>query len=122
MRKFIFTLLFTLPLSVSAASHMDVIEFELAEGCSFDNYMEIVSDFNNWAADYGYSSRIAMPLQNDNLTSMYWLGESKDAATFGAAWDQWRNSQGDSESTESKLSARFEECSTNVGRWGYDIY
>ena len=102
---------------------MDVIEVELKDGCSFDQYMEIAKDFNSeWAAGTGYSSRVAMPLQSDNLTSLYWIGETENAATFGAVWDKWRDELGDPDSVAAKLWARFEACSTNDARWGYDVY
>jgi hypothetical protein len=63
-----------------------------------------------------------MPLQSDKLTSMYWLGTSADAATFGKAWDTWRDSLNDPESKPSMLWGRFQECSENLGRRGYDVY
>jgi hypothetical protein len=101
---------------------MDVIEFELLEGCSFSKYMEIVGDFNQWGESYGYKAEIAMPLQNENLTSMYWLGTSANAASFGKAWDAWRDALGDSDSEPAKLWMRFQQCSTNLTRHGYDVY
>lgn len=121
MRKMMLAALLFLPMAASA-DHMDVIEFKMLEGCSFEQYMEIVGDFNEWGADFGYRAQIAVPLQNENLESMYWLGTSKDAATFGKAWDTWRDAQSDPDSAPAKLSARFLACTENLGRWGYDIY
>ena len=94
----------------------------MKDGCSFDKYMEIVSDFNEWADDYGYNAKIAVPLQTNNLTSYYWLGTSDNAAAFGAAWDAWRDDLADPDSAPAKLSARFVECTTNLGRRSYDVY
>jgi hypothetical protein len=122
MKKLILALLLCLPVAASA-EYMDVIEFKLLDGCSFDKYMEIVNDFNSdWGEANGYTARVAMPIQSDNLVSMYWLGTTKDAATFGKVWDTWRNAQSDPDSTPSKLWARFLECEVNVSRRGYDIY
>lgn len=122
MRKIIFALLLCLPMT-AFAEHMDVIEVKLIDGCSFDTYMQIVNDFNSqWGAKNDYKSQVAVPLQNDNLVSMYWLGTSKDAATFGKAWDTWRDAQSDPDSVEAKLWARFLACSVNVSRSGYDLY
>ncbi len=104
------------------AEHMDVIEFKLLEECSFSKYMEIIGDFNDWGKAYGYATKIAMPLQNSNLTSMYWLGTSANAAAFGKAWDAWRDAQSDPDSTPAKLQARFSECEENLSRNSYDIY
>jgi hypothetical protein len=63
-----------------------------------------------------------MPLQNDDLDSMFWIGTAENAAAFGAAWDTWRDALGDPESVPSKLWVRFQNCSENVARYGYDIY
>lgn len=121
MKKVILALLLFMPVGASA-EYMDVIEFKLVEGCSFATYMEIVKDFNVWGKANGYTSKVAMPLQNENLESMYWLGTTANAAAFGKVWDAWRNSLSDPDSTPAKLWGRFQECSVNLGRWGYDIY
>jgi len=121
MKKLLLSAVLLLPLS-AFGEHMDVIEFELRDGCSFSKYMGIVSDFNKWGEAYGYHSKIAMPLQNENLTSLYWLGTSANATAFGKAWDAWRDAQGDADSAEAKLNVRFEACSKNLSRHGYDIY
>jgi hypothetical protein len=123
MRKIIFSVLLCAPLMALAASaHMDVINMEFQEGCSMDQFMGIVSDFNEWGADYGYHARIAMPLQNDDLGSFYWLGESADAATFGAAWDAWRDALANADSVPAQLQTRFEACVNENSRTGYDVY
>ena len=61
-----------------------------------------------------------MPLQNDDLTPIFWLGRIANAAAFGKAWDVWRNAQADPKSLESKLQARFNECSVTESRTGYN--
>lgn len=101
---------------------MEVIELELKEDCSFSEYMAIVTDFNEWAKDYGYRTEVAMPLHSRNLTSLYWMGRSADAATFGKAWDTWRDALSDEDSVPAKLQARFSECETNLRRVSYDVY
>lgn len=101
---------------------MDVIEFKPLEGCALPQYPEVVKDFNKWGKKYGYNTEIAVPLQNNNLTSMFWMGSSADAAAFGKAWDAWRDAQGDSNSTPAKLQARFDACSENIARRSYDVY
>ena len=122
MKKTILALALLVPMSASA-EYMDVLEVQLAEGCSFNKYMEIVNDFNsNWGEAIGYKARVAMPLQNSNLVSLYWLGTTKDAATFGKVWDTWRDGLADSKSKPAKLWARFQQCSVNLSRTGYDVY
>ena len=122
MKKTIFALSFLVSMAASA-EYMDVLEVQLNEGCSFNEYMEIVNDFNNnWGEALGYKARVAMPLQNENLVSIYWLGTTKDAATFGKVWDTWRDGLSDSKSKPAKLWERFQECSVNLSRRGYDVY
>lgn len=121
MKKILLAAFLLLPIN-AVAEHMDVIEFKMLEGCSMDKYMAIVQDFNKWGEDYGYQAKIAFPLQSHNLTSIYWLGMSANAAAFGKAWDAWRDAQADSDSVPAKLSARFGECSENLGRRSYDVF
>lgn len=125
MKKTIFAALAAAPFAMAApasAEHWDVIAFEMTGECTFAKYLEIVEDFNAWGADYGYSAKVAAPLQHEDLTTYYWVGSSANATAFGAAWDAWRDAQGDPKSTPAKLQARFTECSTNNRRVGYDVY
>ena len=123
MKRMFAIMLFSLAPMVAAADHLDVIEFKLNDGCSFDKYMAIAKDFNaQFGAQNGYRAEVLMPIQSSNLVSMYWVGRSKDAATFGKAWDTWRNSLADPNSVPSKLVARFAACVTNLARRGYDTY
>ncbi len=122
MKKLAVICLMLLPVSV-LADHIDVIEVQLNEGCSLQEYVAIKDDFNSqWASKYGYQSEVFVAIQSHNLTSLYWVGRSKDAATFGKAWDQWRNDLNNPDSLPAKLWARFVECSTNISRRGYDVY
>ncbi len=121
MKKMLLIGLFTLPLP-AFAEHMDVIQFKLQDGCTLESYMAIVNDFNAWGEAYGYQTRIAVPLHSPNLESMYWLGTSEDAATFGKAWDTWRNALSDPDSGPAQLSARLASCMVNLSRDSYDIY
>lgn len=121
MKKFLLMALLSVPAS-AFSYHMDVIEFSLKEDCTLGQYMQIVGDFNRWGEAHGYNARIAAPLQSDNLDSLYWMGNSENAATFGAAWDTWRDALTDPESEPSKLTARFGECAENMSRRGYDVY
>lgn len=122
MRKILVAILLVSPIGVFA-DHIDVIEVKLNEGCSMSTYMAIKDDFNKqWAAKYGYQAEVFVPIQSNNLISLYWVGRSDNAAAFGKAWDQWNNDLADPDSVASKLWSRFLECSTNVSRRGYDAY
>jgi hypothetical protein len=122
MKKLIAIMLLALPLG-AAADHMDVIEVKLNADCSVDTYLQIARDFNtDWAPKYGYKSEVLVPIQSHNLESLYWIGRSKDAASFGKAWDSWRDELKNPDSVASKLWARFAKCGVNVSRRGYDVY
>ena len=102
------------------SDHVDVIEFTLNEGCSKEQYLEIVYDFREeWGSKNGYETEILFPLQSNNMTSIFWVGRSANAATFGAAYDKWSTELADSDSTAAKLNERFGDCSTSIGRRGY---
>ena len=108
--------------TVAGADYWDVIGIQLKAGCTMQKYLGIVADFQKWGAAHGYSARIAVPVQSEDVSTFYWEGTAKDAATFGAAWDAWRNAQADANSVPAKLAARFGDCSVNKTRSGYDVY
>jgi len=120
----VLTVLMTLMAPMTArADHLDVIYTELQEDCSFPEYLAIVGDFNKWGADYGYQTEIAVPIQSAELGTMIWVGRSKNAETFGKAWDAWRDGQMDPASVPAQLQARFNECTEPLTiRKGYDTY
>ncbi len=122
MKRIIAIALLALPMG-AFADHLDVINFKLKEGCDFAKFLQIAGDFNTqWGASHGYHAEVAVPLQSNDLESMRWLGRSKDAATFGKAWDTWRTEAANPNSVAGKLSARFEACSINTERRGFDVY
>jgi hypothetical protein len=53
---------------------------------------------------------------------MRWIGRSKDAASFGKAWDAWRTEITDPATVAGKLAVRFGACSINTARRGFDLY
>jgi hypothetical protein len=121
MKKLLIAMLLGLP-PMASAEYLDLITFEMTDECSLPEYLGIVSEFNEWGSEYGYQTRIAVPLQSKNLSTYHWLGTTADAATFGKAWDAWRNAQSDPESMPAQLMKRFETCTTRTGRWGFDVF
>ncbi len=105
---------------IASADYMDVIEFKLKDGCNMAKYMEIVKEFNVVAAENGYKAEILSPLQHNNLESRVWVGRTKNAESFGKAWDVYRAAQADANSSRGKLGARFAACSTLVARRSYE--
>lgn len=105
------------------ADSLDVIQVKLKSTCNLTTYMGIVADFNtSWGKAHGYNARIAVPLHSSDLTIISWLGTTANAETFGKAWDSWRDSLRDANSTAAKLQARFSDCSDNVTRRSYDVF
>ena len=121
MKRLLAAMLLTLPLP-SMADHLDVIEFKLKDSCTFSSYLGIVKDFNEWSKGYGYKTEILMPLQSENLETVYWVGRSANAESFGKAWDAWRDALPNADSVPAKLWARFEACGTNLNRSAFDTY
>lgn len=122
MKMILSLALLFLPLAAHA-DHMDVIQVTLKDGCTPAQYAAIANDFNKtWGKDHGYKTEIAVPLQSQDLNSVFWIGRSASAAAFGAAWDAWRDALPDASTTAAKLQARFDKCSTNDSRRSYDLY
>jgi len=121
MGKMLSVLLLFVPL-VAVAGHGDVIEVQLSEDCSLSDYLQIKDDFNEqWGKKNGYLSEVFVPIQSDNLVSLYWVGRTANAEAYGKAWDQWRNDLNKTGSVAAKLWARFLACSKNLSRTGYDV-
>lgn len=122
MKKLLIAALVLAPFSANA-DFLDVIQVKLKDGCTAKEYISIANDFNDqWAKDYGYRSEVAVPVQNDELVSIFWLGRSANAEAFGKAWDAWRDGLADPKSLPAKLNKRFEACSTNESRSGFDLF
>ncbi len=116
MRKLLILAIFCIP-AISWADHIDVIPGNLIDGCTAADYIAIVADFNkDWGSKYGYNVEVFVPLQGDDMSTLYWVGRSENAAAFGAAYDAWSANAGNPESTEGKLMARFAECTEPFDR------
>lgn len=116
------TMLMSIPLYAFAA-HLDVIQIELKEGCEFSKYLAITKDFNDkWAKDYDYHAEILMPVQSNDLKSLFWVGRSSGAVAFGKAWEAWVSDLGKSDSVAAKLNVRFDKCGKNMSRRSYGAY
>ncbi len=104
------------------AEYWDVIGFHLKESCPMSKYMSIVKDFNNWGKTQGYVASVLTPVQDGDQSMLYFIGKTANAAAFGSAWDAWRDAQADANSIPAKLQARFNTCSINKTRSGYDAW
>lgn len=111
MKKLLILAIFCMP-AISWADHIDVIPMNLNEDCSLATYLASVADFNkDWGSKYAYNVEVFVPMHGDDMNTIYWIGRSENAATFGAAYDAWESEVTDPNSTAGKLMARFIECS-----------
>jgi hypothetical protein len=121
--RYVTGLLFCFFSSACLAGHLDILVFDLKDTCTVPEYLEVVEDFNVWGEDFSYQTEIAVPLQSEDLVTLYWMGRSPNAEAFGKAWDAWRDAQSDSSSVPAKLQQRFNDCANpNSARRGYDVY
>jgi len=123
MRRLLTTalLLVLAPLAASA-EYLDVIQAKLKEKCTVATYVAAKNDFNEqWGKSHGYQAEIATAVQSESLGTVYWLGHTASAEAFGRAWDTWRNELSNPKSVASKLNERFEKCTENTARRGYDL-
>lgn len=121
LTKLAIAALLFIPMTASA-EYMEVLEQEFKEGCTVTKYQVIIDDFNEWAKDYGYQAKIASPLYSDKFSgTVYWIGTSKDGATFGAAYDAWLVGLKDPKSTPAKLDARFAKCTKLKSRRAFTV-
>ena len=107
----------------ASADHLDVIQTKMKDGCTLETYVAIKNDFNTqWGNSHGYVAEVASPVMSNDLASVYWIGRTASAEAFGKAWDTWRTELSNPKSVAARLNERFQKCSTEESRRGYDIY
>ena len=105
------------------AEYNDVIQVEIKETCSVTKYVAIKNDFNTkWGSANGYTAQVLVPIQAQDLATVFWVGTTANAEAFGKAWDTWRTQVQTPGTEAAKLWDRFLQCSTNITRTGWDIY
>ena len=104
----------------ASADFVDVIQSKLNDDCSMEKYLAIVNDFNAYYKDKGYQTEILLPLHSDQVGTLFWVGRSPNAETFGKAYDHWQTEVVKDGSTVSKLSERFGKCTTDLSRFSYE--
>ena len=115
----IVTAMLSVPLTASA-DMLDVIRTSLNNGCSMEKYLAVIDDFNAYYKDKGYQTEILQPLHSELGSGVViWVGRAASFEAFGKAYDHWQVELDKPGSTVSKLSARFEECTTTLSRSSY---
>jgi hypothetical protein len=122
MKKLLLIAALMLP-ATTMANTLDVISSKLKAGCTFPNYMAITKDFNEtWGKAHGYNAQLMLPVHSSDSSLVIWVGTTASAEAFGKAWDVWRTALANPNTTEAKLQARFDACSTQISRASYDTY
>ncbi len=106
--------------TVASADYLDVITNSLNDGCSMEEYGKVVEEFRGVMTSQGYSYtvEIVVPFIGDQLDGVFWVGRTKDFATFGSESDRWEKALMNSKSPESKINKKLNDCATNVSRSG----
>lgn len=102
------------------ADYVDVIVNEMSPDCSMDTYLANIEEFRGVmsAQGYTYTVETLVPVMGDDLSLVYWVGRTKDFATFGAEYTKWLAALDNAGSPEAKVNAKMNKCSTNVSRSG----
>ena len=105
---------------VASADYLDVIATKLKEDCSLAEYNKVIEEFRGvmTSEKYSYSVEIAVPFTGPELDVVYWIGRTKDIATFGVENGRWDQALANAKSPEAKVNAKLEKCSVNVRRTG----
>ncbi len=119
MKRTVFAVTLLVLAASARAEYKDVIGFTMTDDCSFAEYMKVVADFNKWAKPKGYQAQIFVPHDSDDLETYYWVGTSADAATFGAAHDDWLNGILEGGTEPAALAKRFGKCAENESRQSF---
>ena len=102
------------------ADYVDVITNKMTGECTLEKYLAAVEEFRGvmTSEGYAYTVEIMVPVAGPDLSDVYWVGRTKDFATFGAEYTKWLAALENAKSPESKVNQKLNKCSTNVSRSG----
>ncbi len=106
--------------TMASADYLDVITNSLNDGCSMEEYGKVVEEFRGvmTSEGYSYTVEIVLPFIGDQLDAIFWVGRTKDFATFASETARWEKALTNSMSPESKINMKLNDCATNVSRTG----
>jgi hypothetical protein len=121
VRATLLTILMLFGAQVARADYLDVITTRLDPACPLDKYMSVVKEFREVIdrRGYKYTVEIAVPLTNDVLDVVYWIGREPDFATFGAESDRWEAEVAKRGTPEATIDKKLDACGENVSRSGH---
>ena len=119
-RILLFALLLIVGPQTAQADYVDVITNKMSADCTMEQYLASVEEFRGvmTSQGYTYTVEILAPVTGADLSSVFWVGRTKDFATFGAEYTKWLAALGQEGSPEAKVNAKLNECSMNVSRSG----
>jgi len=102
------------------ADYIDVITNEISSDCTLENYLADVEAFRGvmTAQGYTYTVEIMAPVTGEELDVIFWVGRTKDFATFGAEYTKWLAALDKPGSPEAKVNEKLNKCATNLSRSG----
>ena len=106
------------PLAASA-QYIDAISSKLVGGCTLDQYLDVVEQFRGVmkSGGYSYTVEIMQPLTGE-LGVIWWVGRTKDLATYGTEYTRWEKALSTAGSPEAKVNTKLTACAENVSRQG----
>ncbi len=119
-RATILTIVMLLAPQVVRGDYLDVITTRLGD-CSLEKYMGIVEEFRGVMKQqhYNYTVEVAVPLINNNMDAVVWVGRSPDLAIFGAEYTRWEGAIAKPGTPEAKVNEKLNACGENVSRSGH---
>ena len=102
------------------ADYLDVITTRLGD-CSQEKYLELVDEFRGVmkSQKYSYMVEIAIPLINDQMDVVFWIGRTADFATFGQEYSRWEKAVATGGTPEAKMNDKLNSCGENLTRSGH---
>lgn len=119
-RNLLFAFLLIVGPQAAQADYVDVITNKLSADCTMEKYLANVEEFRGvmTSQGYTYTVEILAPVTSADLSNVFWVGRTKDLATFGAEYTKWLTALEQAGSPEAKVNAKLNKCSTNVSRSG----
>jgi hypothetical protein len=104
---------------VARADYLDVITTRLGD-CSLEKYLTLVDEFRGVMKQqkYPYTVEIAVPLINNDLDAVYWIGRTADLASFATGVTRWEGEIAKKGTPEAKVNEKLDACGENVSRSG----
>lgn len=122
MKKFLLVAVTTLFfMSPAYSDYIDVVKQELTGSCSIEEIAEIQDEMNSYMAknDYDYEAEMFQPVEDVDITVVYWVGRSENFIGYATAYERWFDAASIIGSPEAKFMEALARCRVDVARSGY---